>query len=324
MALLRAAHVWAAVGAIALLFGVVQGDPSIPVRYCAVVNTADMDAINSNFQSQGRCFNNCTSLNFPLAVVQEKNCWCANLVPARQDQKPLTSCQEPCPGYPSDYCGGIGTFGYMQLANPLGTASPGTTNAKSSSSVNDDVSPTATPSVQTVTVGGVVKTVTATPSATGETSPATMSTSNGGLAGGAIAGIVIGVLLLGAAMAALFFFMCYRNKRRKDTEGLFTSSRRGSSPGMLETPKTGDLSEAPRFGVGVTHAATWDMNQSSKRRSNLMPVDPRLDPFAKGIYAGPQNKSHESINSLQDNHDYSRRIQEAPRVLRAMNPDPDD
>lgn len=64
-------------------------------------------------------------------------------------------------------------------------------------------------------------------------------------------------------------------------------------------------------------------SQNSKRRSQLMPVDPRLDPFAKGIYARDQNKSHESISSLQDNQDYSRRIQDPPRVLRAVNPDPD-
>lgn len=62
-----------------------------------------------------------------------------------------------------------------------------------------------------------------------------------------------------------------------------------------------------------------------------MPVDPRLDPFAKGIYGaggsgagGDPNRSRESFNSLQDNHDYSRRVHEPARVLRAMNPDPDD
>jgi hypothetical protein len=55
-----------------------------------------------------------------------------------------------------------------------------------------------------------------------------------------------------------------------------------------------------------------------------MPVDPRLDPFAAGIYPGDQNRSRESFNSLQDNQDYSRRVHQAPRILRATNPDPDD
>jgi hypothetical protein len=59
-----------------------------------------------------------------------------------------------------------------------------------------------------------------------------------------------------------------------------------------------------------------------RRRSTLMPVDPRLDPFAKGIYRA-ENKSHDSVNTIRDDQDYSRRIQDPPRVLRAVNPDSD-
>ncbi len=45
-----------------------------------------------------------------------------------------------------------------------------------------------------------------------------------------------------------------------------------------------------------------------------------MDPFKQGLYA--RNGSHESVNTLRDDHDYSRRIQQ-PKVLRAMNPDPE-
>jgi cell wall integrity and stress response component len=94
---------------------------------------------------------------------------------------------------------------------------------------------------------------------------------------------------------------------------------------MGTPPKLGEVSEN-RFVVDPDgRSANWDGTVSSaKRRSTLMPVDPRLDPFAKGIYSRSENKSHESVNSLQDNQDYSRRVHEPPRVLRATNPDPLD
>lgn len=147
------------------------------------------------------------------------------------------------------------------------------------------------------------------------------SENKSGLGTGATVGIAVGVIGVLAVVAIFLFMYCLKKRRReRDGEGLFsTSSRRGSSPGILGTPKTGEVSET-RFGEGL-NGAVWDV--SNKRRSHLMPVDPRLDPFAKGIYVRDQNKSHDSIGSLQDNHDYSRRIQEPPRILRAVNPDPD-
>jgi hypothetical protein len=46
-----------------------------------------------------------------------------------------------------------------------------------------------------------------------------------------------------------------------------------------------------------------------------------MDPnTAPGIYV--RNKSHESVHTLHDDQDYSRRVVQ-PRVLRATNPDPD-
>lgn len=83
------------------------------------------------------------------------------------------------------------------------------------------------------------------------------------------------------------------------------------------TPRTGEMSES-RYYMSADNPP-----EPTRRRSTLMPVDPRLDPFAKGIYNRPENKSHESVNTIYDEQDYSRRIQDPPRVLRAVNPDSD-
>ncbi len=96
-------------------------------------------SVRSNYQSDGRCFGNCTTLSYAFAIVQDKSCWCSNLVPNPADQKDIGNCKAPCPGYPTDYCGGDGTFGYMEVIgfSPTGTAAAGgTTKAPSSSSVS--------------------------------------------------------------------------------------------------------------------------------------------------------------------------------------------
>ena len=67
--------------------------------------------------SNGFCTNHCGGYAF--AIVQGKTCSCSNTAPASTDDG---DCSSPCPGYPSDKCGGEGTFGYIQLGQPHGTA----------------------------------------------------------------------------------------------------------------------------------------------------------------------------------------------------------
>lgn len=177
----------------------------------------------------------------------------------------------------------------------------------------------------TIIVGGTVRTVTATPAPSDPNDEAQIRNQSSGLQGGAVAGIVVGIVG-GLAVIAAFLWLWFSRRRRREVDevkGLGDPIGGGSSPRTLATPKTSEINEN-RFTPGSTGpaAAAWDT--SNKRRSHLMPIDPRLDPFAKGIYTSDQNRSRESFNSLQDNHDYSRRVHEAPRVLRATNPDPDD
>lgn len=100
--------------------------------------TVRANPVRSNYQSDGRCFDNCTTLSYALAIVQDKSCWCSNLIPNQADQKDIGNCKASCPGYPSDYCGGDGTFGYMEVIGftPTGTAAAGATTKAPSSSVS--------------------------------------------------------------------------------------------------------------------------------------------------------------------------------------------
>lgn len=167
-------------------------------------------------------------------------------------------------------------------------------------------------------MGGSIRTITAPsePTAPGDTND--VENKGSGLTGGAIAGVVIGVLGGLALLAALIWFLFVKRRRDRDDAdpaGL-GSPGRGASPGRIATPGSAEMSES-RYGGSAAGGP------SDKRRSHLMPVDPRLDPFSTGMYPSDHNRSRESFNSLQDNQDYSRRVHQPGRVLRAMNPDPE-
>ncbi|KAK0668706.1 hypothetical protein QBC41DRAFT_119079 [Cercophora samala] len=304
----RIALIWAVFSVVAFFCGLSQATPSIQMEYCARVNTgAKFDPFVSEFQSMGRCKINCTDIDYSFAIVLEKRCWCSNVVPNEADQNSLSDCTYPCPGYPDDICGGKGVWGYLEIPQnkPTATAPPGifTTSRQPSKTASPDQAVTSDGStVETVTVGGVVKTVTAAlPQATGGTVPS----SSNGLQAGAVAGIAVGIIG-GLSVLGLFVWLLWKKRRQEEQQGFVSPMRGGSASGMAS------------IGSKAPHVTEQPLSWEAKRRSQLMPIDPRLDPF----YVRDPNRSRDSINSLQDNHDYSRRL-DAPRVLRATNPDPD-
>ncbi|KAI1461402.1 hypothetical protein F4805DRAFT_281222 [Annulohypoxylon moriforme] len=325
--------------------------PALDMAYCASINTASTSANSSTFQSDGLCYNFCVD-SFAYAIVQDSDCWCSNYTPDDSTTEDTTKCSSGCPGYPSDTCGGDGLYGYMSLSKePSGTKGSGSSSTSTQDPVTETVhntvtvTPTAsspsssstvhstttvsdssgssattattpTVSVHTVTAGGTVslQTVTVAPTSTTEAGTAAgdssgASTSQHGLSTGAAVGVAIGVLGAVAIAVAVGVFLFLRRRRRGHGDAIADSpgSHRGSSAGMMSTPNT-------------AMASVWDGDNTSqgRRNSRYMPHDPRMDPYAANIYGRFENKSHESINTLQDNHDYSR------KVLRTTNPDPVD
>lgn len=139
----------------------------------------------------------------------------------------------------------------------------------------------------------------------------------GGLSGGAIAGIVIGILLILALFIAGALLFRRHRRNREGTEGTPLASgmahRRGSSAGIMS--KTGTISSSG-FGMAM------EEDGYGAHRMSMKPMDPRLDPKQTfGLYRAA---SHDSINTLRDDHDYSRRVHEPGRVLRVTNMDPTD
>jgi hypothetical protein len=167
--------------------------------------------------------------------------------------------------------------------------------------------------VQTVTAGGTIRTVTVAPTqqtaGTQASESAGEATDKGGMNTGQVVGIVVGVIVavIGAAALALFFW--FRRKKQQNEQEAYQDdpSIRDSSSGIAQRP---DMSMNGGSPIAAGAAGS---------RNSTLQVDPRMDPFKQGLYV--RSASHESINTLRDDHDYSRRIQ-PPKVLRATNPDP--
>ncbi|KAF4463770.1 cell wall integrity and stress response component [Fusarium albosuccineum] len=188
------------------------------------------------------------------------------------------------------------------------------TEEESSSTITTEADPT-TSLVQTVTAGGTIKTVTIAPTQqTADTSSASDNTGEtskkSGLSTGEVVGVVVGVIAGVIGTAAILLFFWFRRKKERNEQEAFHDdpSIRDSSSGIAQRP---DMSMAG--GSPVSAAA------GASNRDSALQIDPRMDPFKQGLYV--RSASHESINTLRDDHDYSRKIQ-APKVLRATNPDP--
>ena len=168
--------------------------------------------------------------------------------------------------------------------------------------------------VQTLTTDGTVKTVTVVPTGADDAEDSGSDEGGGGgLGTGPIVGIVVGVVgaFLIAGGAALFWFFKRRKRNQEDYQD--DPSARGNSSDRMGSGR-------PEMSMGGGVSPNSGMGSSN--RNSALAIDPRMDPFKQGLYMR-NNGSQESIGTLRDDHDYSRRIQQ-PKVLRATNPDPDN
>jgi cell wall integrity and stress response component len=183
---------------------------------------------------------------------------------------------------------------------------------------------TLAPTIQTVTAGGTTKIVTVTPTVPVGSSANNNGVSAGssGLSTGAAVGLAVGLVALAAIIIGVSLFWCLRRRRKGEDQNDMPSPWLNSSAGIMSTSPKTEMSEAAASN-GRPVPSNWETDEQGRRRSRLMPVDPRMN-FGTGIYAREENVSHDSIHTMRDDQDYSRRVHEPPKVLRATNPDPLD
>ncbi|GAB0146313.1 hypothetical protein EsHS_00006721 [Epichloe bromicola] len=213
-------------------------------------------AATNIYQSVGSCTTTCNG-EYAYAVIQNSQCWCSNYTPHASTQR--RGCNSPCPGYPSDMCGGAGLYSYVLLNEGLisGTkgsesnseveseepARPSSTSqepspSSGSTSATHSSSSTQSPVTDT-TVGGVPTTVTIIPTVVFGTPPPEPAApaEEGGMKGLAVVGIAIGcIAAVVLAALAVVSLVCYKKRQgRRDRQmiddgGVSGSGWEGVSP----------------------------------------------------------------------------------------------
>ncbi len=86
---------------------------------CSSFNTGDLQPADDTPQmSNGYCVDTCKS-QYAYAITQGEKCWCSNYTPADDVTVDLSKCNQGCPSYPLEPCGGPGVFSFMRLGNPI-------------------------------------------------------------------------------------------------------------------------------------------------------------------------------------------------------------
>jgi hypothetical protein len=108
---------------------------AVPHDICASFNTAGTNRNESIYQTNGLCSDFCKD-QYAYAITQEESCWCSNYTPSSSSQVSKGRCNEPCPAYPDEMCGGRGLFSYVEMKGKLPAGSKGPNPATTRVSAN--------------------------------------------------------------------------------------------------------------------------------------------------------------------------------------------
>jgi cell wall integrity and stress response component len=185
---------------------------------------------------------------------------------------------------------------------------------------------TPTPVTSLETITGMVHTVTVTPTVppnSQETLNPVSRKSGGGLSTGGAVGLTVGLVALVALVCAIVYFCIRKRQKDRADEKDADRSRRESSTILGGPIPSRTMSENSRYILntdGRQVVESYEGDLPGSRRSRLVPVDPRLNPHAP-LYQRGDNKSRESVNTIRDDHDYSRRVHQQGPILRVTNSD---
>ncbi|OAX79845.1 hypothetical protein ACJ72_05832 [Emergomyces africanus] len=255
---------------LAVLIGIGSTDPVRVVRKqqppkIQLNNTIDKGCYKSSkplvddgeytWQSIGHCQEICVGMKLPvMALFKGSNCFCGDQLPRESDKTTMDKCNVPCNGWPDDTCGGKDAYhvhltGWMREKNVpvLGgkSTSDSSNGAQTSSTTNGG-------QTVLVTAGG--------------------DSGKGPNKAGIAAGVVVGVVAIGAIIGGAFFFMKY--KKRKAVE------------------------EEHRRNATISNFVSGGKPLSSQHTSLS---DSRLDPSM-------MSQRRQSNGSIADDQDFSRRI----------------
>ncbi|KAI1264610.1 hypothetical protein F5Y18DRAFT_75070 [Xylariaceae sp. FL1019] len=223
------------------------------------------------YNTQSWCTELCFNNTMPVAASYATSCYCGDKYPNEKFLVDDTKCNEPCPGFDEQACGGLDTYTVYNTGVVVGVdeyavnaGEETTTSSVASSTTTSAAAHTATSATEDSQV-----TVTA-PAAAESTTSNKKSSSSSGTVGIAV-GVVVGVLVAAAIAGGAFFFV-----RRKRNSALEEEHRRNAAVNAF-------------ISGGKPPSSSGGMSMA----------DSRMDPVMNRRL---------SDGSIADNQDYSRRI----------------
>ncbi|KAH6648958.1 hypothetical protein BKA67DRAFT_661894 [Truncatella angustata] len=167
----------------------------------------------NEFNARGLCASLCRDADANVAATQGSKCYCGQKYPAASTLVDDSQCDEPCPGYSAEACGGTKFFTIINTGLSLAVDNSTDDSSSSKSSSVAGASSTSTSVASGATVSGTSATATPTASASngtsstgssvGTSSSITASTTavsqNGAVSQLSLSGLNLAVLGLGAA-----------------------------------------------------------------------------------------------------------------------------
>ncbi|KAI0189546.1 hypothetical protein EV127DRAFT_104919 [Xylaria flabelliformis] len=157
------------------------------------------------YNAQGYCAPNCRDKGFPVGATYAKACYCGTKMPNHLTLVNDTKCNEPCPGFDKQACGGLNVFtvyntGVQVNVEEADLPTSSTTSATPTPTSTTSDTPTATP------------TTPAQSQTPDDQQKKGSSTNTVGIA----VGVVVGFLVVSAIAAGAYFY--FRRKRNSEME----------------------------------------------------------------------------------------------------------
>ncbi|KAI1429020.1 hypothetical protein F5Y12DRAFT_710570 [Xylaria sp. FL1777] len=181
----------------------VQGTDTVAGCYSSLGDMT-LDSTD-NYNTQGSCAGICRDKQKPVGATYLKACYCGTKLPNSKTLLDDSKCNEPCPGYDPQACGGLGAYTVYNTGVQVNVAEADLDSTSSSTTTS---APTSTSTTQTSA------TTTQTAPATSET-PTQDDGSKTSVVGIAV-GVVVGVIAAASIAGAAFFFL--RKKRNAELE----------------------------------------------------------------------------------------------------------
>lgn len=245
--------------------------PGAPTSHGCYSSGGNLTQVKVENLSSGSCLDACEAKEYYVAGLHGEECLCGFAYPPSDNVAKNSDCSYPCPSYPLEACGGLGSPSYYSIFNTgIQVDVPDYEEKKDDDSDKDKTSSTSAAPTETA---AETSSAAATSAAAETTSSAPDDDKSSGSNTAAIAGgVVAGVAVVAAGIGGLFFWM--RRKRNAEIEE--EHRRNAAVNAFISGAKPPGSSD----GISMT--------------------DSRLDPVM----------AHRRLSdgSIADNEDYSRRI----------------